>query len=222
MSRSIDLPQESVAKFPLDAIESDIVEIINIKAYGNYHLHKLEGVDSEGLRAIYEFHVSCGSGCRHVPHDYVLAEPIRKWVEETKRDISVSLELESIKDIQVYVDEVNDSLSGEPKYNTVEFFIGKFFHISSNNGISQPIITNAKEPVVLITDVLNTSYPQTVKGVMYTETNIPMGVILTMDELVDVRGIVDNVYLLEALRVNTTLPLDKELLIMHDMVEIFS
>lgn len=222
MSRSIDLPQESVAKFPLDAIESDIVEIINIKAYGNYHLHKLEGVDSEGLRATYEFHVSCGSGCRHVPHDYVLAEPIRKWVEETKRDISVSLELESIKDIQVYVDEVNDSLSGEPNYKTVEFFIGKFFHVSSNNGASHTAIVNSKEMVVLVTDILDTSYPQKVKGLMYTENNIPMGVSLTMDELVRSCDEVDNVRMLEALRVNTTLPLDKELLIMHDMVEIFS
>lgn len=222
MKSPTNLSQHLVDLFPLNVIESDIEELINILAYDNHHTYKLEGMDLEGLRATYELKTKCCPECRHVADDYSLHAELQQWLDTVKAEVVAGLERELEADIQEHIAMVNSNLDNVPKFKTVGFFIGKFFRVSSNSGPSNMAITHSNEMMVLVTDILDTSYPQTVKGLMYTDNNIPMGVTLTMDELVDHYGNIENVHTLEALRAEVTIPLDKELHIMHDMVKIFN
>lgn len=203
-----------VTKFPTPAIEFYSAVLDRRK-----HVLTLEGADAEGLKRVERYKVKCCSRCEH-PLEADKTADVNPYIAEWSDAVFVKISLEN--DLK-YTNSLNEFFSENDlsitKYSNkvkVKDIVGNYYEYSANDEDSQLAIKIEYWGAVLVTDVLDKSYPQRLKCLGYNKDHVPVFISLTMDELLKKVGSTSS-SIKETLLKGTTFSEDTELAILYDV-----
>ena len=203
-----------VTKFPTPAIEFYSAVLDRRK-----HVLTLEGADAEGLKRVERYKVKCCSRCEHPLEADKTADVnpyIAEWSDAVFVKISLENDLKYTDLLNTFFSENDLNITKHSNKVKVKDIVGNYYEYSANDEDSQLAIKIEYWGAVLVTDVLDKSYPQRLKCLGYNKDHVPVFIGLTMDELLGkVGSVADNVkdMLLEGIK----FPEDTELTILHDV-----